>query len=163
VTAFCIDAVSADTLTSTGVALTFSSVRLRPSEMLLSLLVADSIAMPLTVALAFNADWLSDSCDAVPVASKFNADRPVAGLPSSVVSVAVILKPLAAPVVVERSDRREPVASVMIDAETPALAALILSRTEDSEVSPAPIVMLTGVDAGWLVNVVVGGVAPSDA
>ena len=99
--------MSVATLTSTGVSLFFSSVRLSPSEMLLSLLVADSIAMPLTVALAFSADWFSVSCDdAAPLLpSKFSADSPVAGLPSSVVSLAVILKPLAAPVVVDRSDR----------------------------------------------------------
>ena len=56
------------------------------------------------------------------LASKLSADRPVFGSPSSVVSVAVIWKPLAAPVVVERSDSREPFASVMIEADTPALA-----------------------------------------
>ena len=162
--AFCIDAVSLATLTSTGVSLFFSSVRLRPSDTLLSLLVADSIAMPLTVALALSALWLSVSCDAAApvVPSNANADRPWAGSPSSVVSVAVILKPFAAPVIVERRDRREPFASVMMEAETPALAALILSRMAVSDVSPAPIVMLTALEPVAFAKVVVAGVSPSD-
>ncbi len=160
--AFCIEAVSMATLTSTGVSLTLSSVRLRPSEMLLSLLVADSTAMPLTVAFAFSATWLSVICEAAaPVLpSKASADSPVDGLPSSTASVAVIWNPLAAPVTVERSDRREPFASEMMEADTPALAPLILSRMDANDVSPAPIVMLTGAEPA-AANVVDGGVAVS--
>ncbi len=152
-----------ETVTSIGVSVFFSRVRLRPSEMLLSLFVADSMAMPLTVAFAFSAYWLSPICEfAAPVLpSKFRAESPAAGSPSSVVSVALIVNPLAAPVVVERSDRREPFASVMMDADTPALAALILSRMADSEVSPAPMAMLTGALLA-LAKLTLGGVALSE-
>ena len=100
--------------------------------------------MPLTVALAFSAPWFSVSCEPAAVGSYVSADRPVVASPSSTVSLVVILKPFSAPVAVERSDRRAPFASVMIEAVTPALAPLILSRMAASEVSPAPIVIETG-------------------
>jgi len=60
-------------------------------------------------------------------------------------------------VAVERSDRRAPFASVMIEAVTPALAPLILSRMAASEVSPAPMVIETGL-APVLVAKLEGGV-----
>ena len=53
-------------------------------------------------------------------------------------------KAFTAPVVFERISRREPFASVMIIAVTPAPAALILSRTSVS-VSVAATVMSTAV------------------
>ena len=58
-------------------------------------------------------------------------------------STAVSLKPLSAPFTADCSDNREPLVSVMMDAVTPALAALILSRTEARLSSPAMMLMTT--------------------
>jgi hypothetical protein len=62
-------------------------------------------------------------------------------------------KPLTAPVELDCSDSRVPVVSVMSVAVTPALAALILSRTLAS-VSSAVMVTSTGVVSDFWVNVV---------
>ena len=52
-------------------------------------------------------------------------------------------KPLTAPVADERSTSRAPLASLNTDAVTPALAALIASRTCASVLAPGPIATLT--------------------
>src|SRR5574343_1522039 len=72
-------------------------------------------------------------------------DRPVAPSPSSTVSLAVRRKPFSRPVLLERSDRRAPLASLTMVAVTPAPAALILSRILDRLVSPAPMLMVTAL------------------
>ena len=57
---------------------------------------------------------------------------------------------------VERSDSRAPLASLTIDAVTPAPAALILSRIDARLVSVGPIVMLTGELPAFALNAVAG-------
>ena len=89
--------------------------------------------------------WSANGTVFTPKAgSKASCDSPDASvlLPSS--SATVMRKPFAAPELVDCSARRDPFASVTTVALTPALAALILSRIEDSEVSPGPIVIETG-------------------
>ena len=71
--------------------------------------------------------------------SKASADRPGV-LPS----VALMRKPFASPVVLERSASRAPLASLTIEAFTPAPARLIASRTFSSVAEPAGMVTVTG-------------------
>ena len=74
-----------------------------------------------------------------------SGSSPVAGAPSSTVSAALTRKAFSAPVSFERRLSRVPLASVTSVAVTPAPAALILSRMLAKLVSPAPMVMTTGL------------------
>ena len=154
-----IAAVSSVTLTSTAVALTLPTVIDRPSDTSVKVLLVDSTAMPLIVAWALAAHWFWVIGLVAAWPSKPKADRPVFGLLSSAVSVAVMRKPFSAPVAVERSDRRAPFESLTMVAVTPAPAALILSRIDARLVSPAPMVMLTGELPALASKLVAGGPA----
>ena len=133
-------AVSDLTVTSTGVGLAFCRVTVRPSTTLLSVLLADVMAMPLIVRSALAALLVRCMAELAAVASKPSADRPVAALPSSLASLALRRKAFSAPVSRDRMLRRAPLASVTMLASTPALAMLILSRRPASVLSASPTV-----------------------
>ena len=122
--------VSVTTLTVAGPVRVVSAfrVRVRPSTMLVSVLLVEVTGRPLTVAAASAAVWLCVIAAAPAEGSKASIDRPAASAlpPSS--SVTVVRKAFSAPVALERISRREPLESVITRAVTPAPAALILSR-----------------------------------
>ena len=99
------------------------------------------------------ATWFCDITETPADGSKASCDRPVASLLTPSASVTVVRKAFAAPVALERSSSREPLASVMISAVTPAPEALTLSRTSAS-VSVALTVMSTAVAVGLAVKLV---------
>ena len=63
-----------------------------------------------------------------------------------------IWKPLALPVWVDRSTSRAPLKSCTIEADTPALAALMRSRTAARLSAPAPTLIVTGRRVGSATN-----------
>ena len=119
-----------------------------------SVLLADTTSTPLIDASALAADCFC-TIDASPAdGSKASADRPLASVELPSLSATLTRKAFSSPLSFERSDRRAPVASLTIDATTPAPAALILSRTASSVSVPGSTVMLTGVAPAFGVNVV---------
>ena len=141
------DAVSTFTVTVTGAlaAVVFCTDSVKPSTTLVSVLLAELMAMPLSVRSALSAVLVRCMVELAWVASNASADRPVAGLPSSRVSVALMRNAFSAPVSRERRLKRDPEASLTMLAVTPAPALLILSRKPVRLVSPSPMLMVTAV------------------
>src|SRR3989344_4093714 len=119
------------TVISMGAVVTCSALKVTPEIVEANVLVAEDTAIPLTVALLTRRDK--------PVASVLPA------LWGSVSPSSITLRrnPNSSPVLLLRSSKRSPDASLSTDAVTPALAPLILLATSDS-LSLALIVMSTG-------------------
>src|SRR3989344_2689459 len=130
------------TVISMGAVVTCSALKVTPEIVEANVLVAEDTAIPLTVALASAA-----AC--VTVAPLTRRDKPVASalaaLWGAVAPSSLTLRrnPNSSPVLLLRSSKRSPDASLSTDAVTPALAPLILLATSDS-LSLALIVMSTG-------------------
>ena len=125
----------------TGLVVTAARFKVRPSTMLASVLVGELTARPLTVAAALAAVWVC-----VIALAPADGSKPRAGTPE-------LRNAFSAPLVFERSSSREPFASVMMSAVTPAPAVLILSRTSVS-VSVAATLMSMAVAPAFGANVV---------
>ena len=150
---FWIEVVSDTMFTLIGLTLVLFSVSVTPSKTVLKVLLAELIDRPLTVASALVAAWVCAMLLSALDGSKVSADKPAASplLPS--VSVALTRKAFFAPLSVELITKREPEASFTTVAITPALAALILSRTW-ARVSVGEMVTSTAVLSGLAANVV---------
>src|SRR5215475_14503772 len=90
---------------------------------------------------------------ALAVGSKAICERPDVSvlLPSE--SATVNLNPLTVPVLLDETTRRLPELSVTTEAVTPAEALLIAAAMPDRVSLPELIVILTGLDPDWAVNV----------
>ena len=122
------DAVSLATVTVTSLVLVLRRFKLKPSTTLLSVLLGELSAMPSTLSSALAALVVRSIGEPTTLASKASADRPVAGSPSSMSSLALTRKAFSAPLSLDRRLSLAPAASLTMDAVTPAPAALIWSR-----------------------------------
>ena len=134
-------ALSRSTARSTLPAVIWPSFKVKPSRTFVSTLVLELTATPLTVACALVAARVCVICVPGFDGSKASCESPAGSPLSPSESFTLMRKALASPVVVERMARRKPLASLTMDAVTPALARLMASRTLASESLPA--VMLT--------------------
>src|SRR3989344_2443135 len=116
---------------SMGAGVTCSALKVTPQNAEANGVVAEDTAIPLTVALASAA-----AC--VTVAPLTRRDKPVASgvaAPWGAVGPSSLTprrNPTSSPVLLLRSSKRSPDASLSTDAVTPALAPLILLATSDS-------------------------------